>query len=337
MARIWDVDQGLATPESIYHGRREFLRQAGLLGLAAAGMTSCNDSSASVPRGGTVASGRGDAPDDELAATVRPVPGSAFSPCARSDNYDVDRPITKELVAARYNNFYEFGTNKAQCWRAAQRLTVRPWTIEIGGLVAKAMTIGIDDLIRKMPCEERLYRFRCVERWAMVVPWSGFPMVALMKLVEPLADAKFVRLISFHRPNEAVGQQPGSPWKWPYYEGLTIEEAANELTLVATGLYGHDLPKQHGAPLRMVLPWKYGYKGAKSVVKIEFTNERPKTFWNDYAPNEYGFYSNVNPKKPHPRWSQARERMIGTNVEHDTRLYNGYGDFVAAMYKGDEH
>jgi len=245
--------------------------------------------------------------------------------------------MTDELVAARYNNFYEFGVDKDTCWREAQKLTTRPWVIDIGGLVAKPQQIGIDDLIRKMPCEERLYRFRCVERWAMVVPWSGFPFQALMNLVEPLSSAKFVRFVTFMRPQEAVGQAPGSPWKWPYYEGITIQEAANELAFAATGLYGHDIPKQHGAPLRMVLPWKYGYKGAKSVVKIEFVETQPKTFWNDYAANEYGFYSNVNPEKPHPRWSQKYERMIGTNKTHDTMLYNGYGEFVADLYTGKEH
>ena len=256
---------------------------------------------------------------------------------SRNPTYAVDRPLTDELVAARYNNFYEFGTDKETCWRQAQRLTVRPWTIEIGGLVARPLTLGIDDLIRKMPCEERVYRFRCVERWAMVVPWFGFPFKALLALVEPLSAASFVRFVSFHRPEEAVGQHPGGPWRWPYYEGLTIQEAANELTFVATGLYGHDLPRQHGAPLRMVLPWKYGYKGAKSVVRIEFVEQRPKTFWNDAAPQEYGFFSNVDPKKPHPRWPQTHETMIGTDRRHETLPYNGYGDFVASLYQGDEH
>ena len=334
--KMWDVARGAATPESAQKRRREFLRHTGLFGLSAVGLTSCDASSADEPQRDGPSGGKISAPEDALAATIKPVPGSAFERGPRADKYTVDRPVTKELVAARYNNFYEFGLDKEKCWRAAQRLTVRPWTVEIGGLVAKPMTLGIDDLLRKMPCEERLYRFRCVERWAMVVPWSGFPLAALLKLVEPLASAKFVRFVSFHRPDEAVGQKPGSSWHWPYYEGLTIEEAANELAFVATGLYGHDIPKQHGAPHRLVVPWTYGYKGGTSIVKVAFTDERPPTFWNDYASQEYGFYSNVNPKKPHPRWSQAKERMIGTNVEHDTVLYNGYGEFVARMYKGDE-
>lgn len=342
IAKPWDVDRGEATPQAAYLRRREFLRRAGLAGAGLLGVYGCRPKTADEkPAGAEVKSAARPVaqppPDLSIEDTVKPVPGSAFHSCDRNARYTVNRPTTDELVAARYNNFYEFGTDKESCWRQAQRLTVRPWTIDIGGLVAKPMTIGIDDLIRKMPCEERLYRFRCVERWAMVVPWSGFPFAALMKLVEPMSAAKFVRFVSFLRPSEAVGQGPGSGWNWPYYEGLTLAEAANELAFVATGLYGHDLPKQHGAPFRMVLPWKYGYKGAKSIVKIEFMAERPKTFWNDYAANEYGFYSNVNPKKPHPRWSQAREWMIGTKVEHDTQLYNGYGEYVAAMYTGDEH
>ena len=170
----------------------------------------------------------------------------------------------------------------------------------------------------------------------MVVPWSGFPLAKLLDLVEPLSSAKYVRFVSFHRPDQAMGQRPGSGWRWPYYEGLTIEEAANELSFVATGLYGHDIPKQQGAPVRIVVPCKYGYKGAKSIVRIEFVDKRPQTFWNDYAPREYGFYSNVNPGKPHPRWSQQYETMIGTNKRYETLRYNGYGEFVAKLYRGDE-
>lgn len=324
--KIWDVDRGWFTPESVYLNRRQFLKWSGLCSFPALGLTACN-------RNATA----GDDENDELAKTLRSVPGSAFQKGRRNREFSVERPTTDERVAARYNNFYEFGLDKEKCWRAAQKLSTRPWTIDIGGLVAKPGQWAIDDLIRKMPCEERLYRFRCVERWAMVVPWSGFPFKALMDLVEPLSSAKFVRFVSFLRPEEAVGQSPNSGWNWPYYEGLAIAEAANELAFVATGLYGHDIPKQHGAPLRMVLPWKYGYKGAKSVVKIEFVDKQPHTFWNDYAANEYGFFSNVNPDKPHPRWSQKHETMIGTNKRHDTKLYNGYGAFVAALYTGKEH
>ncbi len=321
--RSWDVDRREATPLSSYLDRRSFIKSIGAGGLAAMGLP-----------GSVAAWTEG---DEALRATLVPPAGSAFSAPARNARYTVERPLTEESVSARYNNFYEFGLDKERCWRAAQKLTVRPWAVQIDGLVAKPQTIAIDDLIRKMPCEERLYRFRCVERWAMVVPWSGFPFSALMSLVEPLAAAKYVRFVSFHRPEEAVGQRPGSGWRWPYYEGLTMAEATHELCFVATGLYGHDIPRQHGAPLRMVVPWKYGYKGAKSVVRIEFVDRQPGTFWNDHAAHEYGFYSNVNPKKPHPRWPQTHETMIGKNKRHETQPYNGYGDLVAGLYKGNEH
>lgn len=326
--KIWDVDRGFVTPESAYWSRREILKAGGLAGLGTMGLGL-----------GMGIPGAFAADDEELEATLKPVPGSAFTSGPRNAKYKVVRPMTEELVAARYNNFYEFGTNKERCWRGAQKLTTRPWTIEVGGLVKNAATFAIDELIRAMPCEERLYRFRCVERWAMVVPWSGFPFKALMDKVEPLGSAKFVRFVSFFDPDEAPWQERTGFYEgqWPYYEGLTIEEASNELAFVATGLYGHDIPKQHGAPLRMVVPWKYGYKGAKSIVKIEFGDKQPKTFWNDSQPREYGFYSNVNPKKPHPRWSQEVEHMIGTDERHDTLVYNGYGEHVAHLYKGDEH
>lgn len=325
----WNENERDITPEDAFVNRRSFIGAAVKGGVSVAVGTAA---AYWLLRGRTMA----EAPD-ALKETLKPPDGSAFTACDRVAGYEVERPMTDELVAARYNNFYEFGTDKERCWREAQNLSVRPWTIEVGGLVEKPKTFDIDELIRLMPCEERVYRFRCVERWAMVVPWSGFVFSALMKAVQPLSSAKYVRFVSFNRPKEAVGQRPGSPWNWPYYEGLTINEAANELTFVATGIYGHDIPRQHGAPFRMVVPWKYGYKGSKSVVKIEFVDQQPKTFWNDYAPNEYGFYSNVNPQKPHPRWSQEWETMIGTNKRHRTVVYNGYGDFVGALYSGNEH
>jgi len=323
--RTWNVDRGYVTPEGVYYDRRNFLKATGLTAIGMLGLTSC---------------GINNPPEDpelELADTVKSLPGSAFAACPPNQQYTPDRPITDELTAASFNNFYEFTSNKASVWRRAQNLTVRPWEVHVGGLVANPMTFEIDELIQTMPCEERLYRLRCVERWAMAVPWSGFEFRALMNLVEPLSSAKFVRFESFFRPDEASGQRPPTLFSWPYYEGLTIEEAANELCFCATGLYGHDIPKQHGAPLRMVVPWKYGYKGAKSVVSIEFVAERPPTFWNDRLAAAYGFYSNVDPSRPHLIGSQAREFMIGTDESFDTMLYNGYGEYVAHMYTGDEH
>jgi sulfoxide reductase catalytic subunit YedY len=322
---MWDVDRTLVTPETAFWNRRTFLKAGGLSALGMLGSGSCAFDAA--PETGEL----------ELADTVKPLPGSAFLPCVRRERYTVGRPSTDELTAASFNNFYEFTSSKASVWRRAQDLTVRPWEIRVDGLVANARTLDIDELIQTMPCEERLYRFRCVERWAMAVPWSGFSLKALMDLVEPLSSAKYMRFESFLRPDEASGQRPPTRFDWPYQEGLTIEEAANELCFCATGLYGHDLPKQHGAPLRMVVPWKYGYKGAKSVVRIEFVAQQPRTFWSDAWPEAYGFYANVDPNKPHPSWSQQEEVMLGTGETFDTLLYNGYGEFVAHMYTGDEH
>lgn len=322
--KSWDVDRGHPTPEFVFLNRRDFVKQATAATLGW---------SAAIPASASLAFG---ANDRTLKDTLTPPTGSAFVAGKRNAEFVVRRPVTDELTAAKYNNFYEFGVTK-DIWRAAQKLTTHPWQIEITGLVAKPLTIDIDELIRKMPCEERLYRFRCVERWAMVVPWSGFPLKALLALVQPLSSAKFVAFFSFNRPTEAPQQRSGSGYTWPYYEGLTIAEATNELAFVATGLYGHDLPKQHGAPIRMVVPWKYGYKGPKSVMRMVVTDKRPHTFWNDLQPKEYGFYSNINPAKPHPRWSQKIETMLGSNEPHDTLLYNGYGRYVAKLYKGDEH
>lgn len=323
--RIWDSDRHYATPESVFESRRSFLKSAGATGLAITGGL--------LPG---LKSAMGD-DADELSESLKPPADSGFKIGDRNAQFELDRPMTKERVAAQYNNFYEFGVNKAQCWRNAQSLTTRPWLIEIAGLVEKPLTLDIDELLRTMPSEERLYRFRCVERWAMAVPWTGFPLRALLDRVRPLSAAKYVRFVSFHRPEQAVGQKMPGRYQWPYYEGLTIEEATNDLCFVATGVYGHDLPKQHGAPLRLVVPWKYGYKGAKSVVKIELTAKQPKTFWNDLQAREYGFFSNVDPNKPHPRWPQTTETMIGTNKVHDTQIYNGYGQFVSNLYQGDEH
>ncbi len=332
--RLHNVDRADVTPESVYRARRTFLKRAlatvfGVTGLGRITM-------------GARQEGKGEAaagPDEQMDAlrrSLRPPPGSAFTKCPHNSRYVVMGRMTDELVAARFNNFYEFSLDKKACWRLAQRLTVRPWTVEVTGLVAKPKTFDIDDLIRKMPCEERVYRFRCVERWAMIVPWSGFPFKALMDRVEPLSAAKYVRFVSFLRPQEAPEQQPPTSWNWPYYEGLRIDEAANELTFLATGLYGHDLPRQHGAPLRMVVPWKYGYKGAKSIVRIEFVKDRPRTFWSDAAPHEYGFFSNVDPARPHPRWSQEYETLIGIDERRKTEVYNGYAPLVAHLYTGKE-
>ena len=251
-------------------------------------------------------------------------------PATRNPEFVLDRPLTEEHIAAQYNNFYEFSEAKDDVWRRVGGFKSRPWTLEIKGLVNKPQQIDVDQLLRTMPLEERLYRHRCVEAWAMTVPWTGFPLKALIDKIEPLSGARFVRFTSFYSPNIAMGQRGYGPW--PYTESLTMEEAINELTMLVTGIYGHPLPKQHGAPLRLVTPWKYGFKSIKSIVSIEFTAEPPSTFWNTLVPFEYGFVANVNPQIPHPRWSQATERMIGTNQRLPTLYLNGYEQWVGHLY-----
>jgi len=253
-------------------------------------------------------------------------------PAARNPSFTLDRPMTDETVAGRFNNFYEFSLGKEAVWKLMDQFVTRPWEIEVAGLVEKAGVYDVDDLIRRMPLEERLYRFRCVEAWAMAVPWTGFPMRALVDYVRPRSSAEFVRLVTFLNPDQAPGQKTYGGYPWPYFEGLTMAEATNELTLLVTGIYGHELPKQHGAPIRLIVPWKYGFKSIKSIVRIEFTDEQPGTFWNTLAPSEYDFWANVNPEVPHPRWSQAMETLIGTGERRPTLLYNGYGDYVAHLY-----
>ena len=239
--------------------------------------------------------------------------------------------ITPEWAAASYNNFYEFGTDKGRVWERARSLRVRPWTVEIGGLCHRPRTFDLDALLA-LPAEERVYRHRCVEAWSMVVPWVGFPLRSLLEAVDPMGDARFVGFESMG--DEA--QMPGiteQPWyPWPYFEALRIEEAVHPLAFVATGIYGHPLPNQHGAPLRLVLPWKYGFKSLKSVVRIDLVAEQPGTFWNELVPEEYSFLGNVRPDVPHPRWSQQSERMIPSGERVPTRMYNGYADQVASLY-----
>lgn len=240
--------------------------------------------------------------------------------------------LTDAKFAAIYNNFYEFTTRKTLVWRLAQKFTVDPWTIEVTGECKKPAKLDIDKLM-KLPQEERVYRFRCVETWAMDVPWTGIQLSDVLKLVEPTSKAKYVRFTTAMNKKEMPGIDAAPGYPWPYFEGLTIDEAMNELTLLGTGIYGKPLPKQMGAPFRLVVPWKYGYKSIKSIVKIELLEDKPTTFWEKLQPAEYPFESNIEPKVPHPRWSQAKERLIGTGEVRPTLLYGGYGDFVAKLYK----
>jgi sulfoxide reductase catalytic subunit YedY len=232
-----------------------------------------------------------------------------------------------------YNNFYEMSTDKEGPAKLADRFHPLPWTVQIDGLVNKPQTLDYDSLLKLAPLEERVYRHRCVEGWSMVIPWTGFPLKVLLDRVEPTSKAKFVAFTSVLRPSELPGQKR-DVLDWPYREGLRLDEAMNPLTLFTVGLYGETLPNQDGAPVRVVVPWKYGFKSAKSIVRITLTNKMPPTSWNEASAREYGFYSNVNPHVDHPRWSQAKERRIGEIFKRDTLMFNGYGDFVAAMYKG---
>jgi sulfoxide reductase catalytic subunit YedY len=234
-----------------------------------------------------------------------------------------------------YTNSYEFSGGKEN-WQHVKRFLTRPWQVQIGGMVRKPLTLEIDDILKGFAQEERHYRHRCVETWAMAVPWCGFPLAELLKRVEPLAGAKYVRFISFLKRDQAPGQKDSAIDIWPYHEGLTIEEANNELAFLATGIYGQELPKQHGAPIRLVLPWKYGFKSIKSITAIELTDKKPETFWNILAAYEYGFWANVNPQVPHPRWSQANETMLGSGESRKSVIFNGYGQQVAHLYPSSD-
>jgi sulfoxide reductase catalytic subunit YedY len=255
-------------------------------------------------------------------------------PAPRNEAYQLDRPITAEALASTYNNFYEFGSHK-RISKAAQRLKIRPWEISIDGLVEKPFSLDFDDLIRKVSLEERHYRLRCVEAWSMDVPWTGFPLKALIDLAKPLSSAKYLRMETFMDRKQAPGFKQ-SWYPWPYVEGLTMAEAVHDLAFIVTGVYGKPLPKQHGAPLRLAVPWKYGFKSIKSIVKFSFTDKEPVSFWQKVNGREYGFFANVNPAKSHARWSQATEEVLGTGKRVPTRLFNGYAEEIGDLYAGIE-
>ena len=310
----WEIPENQVTPESDYINRRKFIKD---LGLASAGTLLFSTSNA-------CAQNRG------VEKQLEPYQAQKLV-AENNPAFTVNRQMTDEVVAATYNNYYEFTLSKSSVWKRVEKFKTRPWEIEISGLVEKPMTLDVDDLIKQVPLEERIYRFRCVEAWAMVVPWIGFPMKALLEKVQPTADAKYVRMLTFLDPDVA-SEQRDLRMPWPYFEALTLAEAMNDLTLLTVGIYGHILPPQHGAPIRLIVPWKYGFKSIKSIVSIELTDQKPRTFWNTLAPREYDFEANVNPNVPHPRWSQANERMIGTGERLPTMLYNGYGSSVAHLY-----
>jgi sulfoxide reductase catalytic subunit YedY len=309
--RGWEIPDRFATPEHLAFSRRTVL-------TGAASALALAPYAANAQRLTDVAN--------------LPDPSADLYPAKRNEKYALDRPITDEKVNGSYNNFYEFGTSK-NVTTAAQALTTRPWTVKIEGMVEKPMEVGIDDLIRKLTLEERTYRHRCVEAWGMAIAWAGFPFAKLVEFARPLGSAQYVRMETFLDKKMAPGQR--QPWyPWPYVEGVTMAEATNELAFLVTGAYGHPLARQHGAPLRLALPWKYGFKTIKSIVSFNFTDKRPRGMWEALQPSEYGFWANVNPQVPHPRWSQASEEIIGTGERRPTLLFNGYGEYVADLYKG---
>ncbi|HRJ58668.1 MAG TPA: protein-methionine-sulfoxide reductase catalytic subunit MsrP [Anaerolineales bacterium] len=292
------------TPKSLYLSRRDFIKSAGVLAGSMV-LAAC-------------ASGV-----DE----IQPVEPASTEEAAPDD-------LTSYKDITTYNNYYEFSLEKTEVATLAKDFTTSPWTVEVYGLVNKPQTFGMEDILKLFPQEERIYRMRCVEAWSMVIPWNGFPLASLLNIVEPTSSAKFVRFETVYRPEEMKAINSLNEYPFPYQEGLRLDEAMNELTLLATGLYGETMLPQNGAPIRLVVPWKYGFKSIKSIVKIELIAEQPATLWNTVSPREYGFYANVNPKVQHPRWSQVTERRIGEMKRRKTLMFNGYAEQVAHLYEG---
>jgi methionine sulfoxide reductase catalytic subunit len=318
----WFIPEKLVTPEAVYWNRRGFLKQMGFVGAGLLSSTIIASSKAA-SESGNASTGK-----------VETVKSTASKyPATRNPEFSPDWQLSDEKKAATYNNFYEFSTVKDRVHKLTDKFVTAPWPIQIGGLVEKPMKVDVQELIDSMTLEERVYRFRCVEAWAMIVPWTGFPLSKLLEKVSPKSGAKFVRFETFNRPDQAPGIVRLSDYPWPYAEGLRLDEAMNPLTMVVTGIYGKPLPKQHGAPIRIIVPWKYGYKSIKSIVKMDLVEKQPATLWETLAPNEYPFESNVDPTKPHPRWSQASERMIDSGDFVKTQPYNGYAKYVESLYK----
>lgn len=296
-----DIKPSEITSSQVYYNRREFMRAGGAL---AAGLLLPGVSEATARLAGVTKS--------RYSTTEEPTPYKAVT---------------------TYNNFYEFGTDKSDPAEHAHALKTRPWTVSVEGEIRHPKVWDIDALLRAFPLEERIYRLRCVEGWSMVIPWVGFPLAGLIKQAEPTGNARYVEFTTLHDPAQMAGQRTGV-LDWPYTEGLRLDEAMHPLTILAVGLYGQILPNQNGAPVRLVVPWKYGFKSAKSIVRIRFLERQPQTAWGRSAPREYGFYSNVNPEVDHPRWSQSRERRIGEFFKRKTEMFNGYGEEVAQLYRG---
>ena len=295
------------TPRSVYRGRRGFLRAASIAGAGAV-LAACGPA-------------------------AQPTPTATRRPGDQNQTDELGNPLTDPEIVTGFNNYYEFTTGKEGVANLAEGFRARPWTVEVGGLVHKPKTFAIDDLLSAHPSEERIYRLRCVETWSMVIPWLGFELRRLLDQVEPMTSAAYVGFTTLLDPDQMPGVG-NSSFPWPYTEGLRLDEAMHDLTLLATGLYGESLLPQNGAPLRVVVPWKYGFKSIKSIVRIDLLERPPATFWNTIAPQEYGFYANVNPEVSHPRWSQAYEARFSDGDHRDTLMFNGYAEQVAGLYAG---
>jgi methionine sulfoxide reductase catalytic subunit len=320
MAAFDKIPSSEITSPEVYFNRRAFMRA----GVAAASLTATALAYRWFNRAGS------------MPIETPALGGLSVAPATAEDmvrGYRTDEPMTALERVGNYNNFYEFTTDKEGVAAAAAGFISRPWTVAVDGMVHKPKVFDLEEILRLGPLEERVYRMRCVEAWSMVIPWAGLPLARLLDRVEPMGSAKFVAFQTLHDPNRFPGQN-GSVLDWPYVEGLRLDEAMHPLTILAAGLYGRELPPQNGAPLRLVVPWKYGFKGIKSIVKITVVSDQPPTTWNISAPREYGFYSNVNPAVPHPRWSQATEQRVGETGRRATHPFNGYAEQVAHLYSG---
>jgi methionine sulfoxide reductase catalytic subunit len=299
------------TPQSLYMNRRAFLKAAGIF-TGGALLAAC-------------APGAGNSQSSGDPSTVALYAG-------KTD--ELGNPLNSYDDITNYNNYYEFSTAKDAVAPLSKNFKPEPWSVEVSGLVSNPKTYTVDDLIKRFPPQDRIYRLRCVEAWSMVIPWQGFPLGSLLKEVQPTSEAKYVRFETLMDQSQLPAEADPNMYPWPYQEGLRLDEAMNDLAILATGLYGSPLPAQDGAPIRLIVPWKYGFKGIKAIVKIELVAEQPGTFWSEVAPNEYGFYANVNPNVPHPRWLQSSERRIGELNMRPTLMFNGYADKVAYLYQG---
>ena len=311
------------TPEHVYLSRRDFMKGAGTIALSSLVVAACGGKEIPLPATET--------PDETAIPTIGASPEATLQPTSLADEFGGLLNSYEDIT--EFNNFYEFTTNKTAVADLAKDFITSPWTIQVGGLVNKPTTFDLDDILKKFSQEDRIYRLRCVEGWSMVIPWLGFPLASILGEVEPLSDAKYVRFETLYDPEQMIGQND-LRYPWPYVEGLRLDEAMHGLTILATGIYGKSLLPQSGAPIRLVVPWKYGFKSIKSIVKIDLVAEEPTSTWMAVAPHEYGFYANVNPDVPHPRWSQATEQRIRESGRRTTLLFNGYGEEVGYLYEG---